>query len=121
MNNNSKKRDRDSLDTSSSNSSDTNTSDSISISPERKPGKHIQLIEEDNVNIINTENKLSNILKKLDYTDLKSVQTMLNMTLKKLSDKEKELLQCQKRCLAYEKVIETLSEEIKMLKTFDKN
>ena len=69
---------------------------------------------------IDTETKINDILKKLDYNDLSSVQTMLDITIKKLDDREKELLYYQKKCLACEKVIDTLQNEIKTLKTFEK-
>ena len=69
---------------------------------------------------IDTETKINDILKKLDYNDLASVQTMLDVTIKKLDEREKELLFYQKKCLAYEKAIETLQNETKMLKTFEK-
>jgi len=69
---------------------------------------------------VDTETKVNDILKKLDYNDLSSVQTMLDITLKKLDERERDLLYYQKKCLAYEKVIETLQTEIKTLKIFEK-
>lgn len=69
---------------------------------------------------VDTETKVNGILKKLDYNNLTAVQAMLDVTIKKLDEREKELIFYKKRCLAYEKAIETLQNEIKMLKTFEK-
>lgn len=67
-----------------------------------------------------TERKVNDILKKLDYNDLSSVQTMLDLTLKKLDSREKDLVYYQKKCMAYEKVIETLQNELKTFKNPEK-
>lgn len=70
---------------------------------------------------IETEARINNLLDQLDYNNLHNVQDMLYLTLKRLNEKEQELLLYQKKCRAYEKVISVLKKEIKVIKTNGQN
>lgn len=71
--------------------------------------------------IPDTDTRLHNIVKQLDYNNIVAVRTVLDITLKKLEETQKELIYYQRECKVRDKVIEELHNDIKTLKTFEKS